>query len=103
TCPGAEVKVMLSPGPRPSGTAHAMPKHGFIPQARFQVLLAALGGFDGLMKRSTQNGAARPLPTFVTVTLIDTGSPAAKASLLGVSVRSRARAATAGCRELCST
>src|SRR5690349_13981112 len=70
-----------------------MPKHGVIPQTIFQVVLAAIGGLDGLIYRSTQNGAARALPLLVIVTSIVTGSPAAKASLLGIRRRLPVRSA----------
>src|SRR4051812_39922726 len=75
---------MLVFGSSPPGTLQAIPKHGCIPQSIFQVLLAAAGGCDGLMYRSTQNGSARVLPLFVIVTLIVTGSPAANVDLLGL-------------------
>lgn len=49
----------------------------------FQVVFGPVGGADGLMYRSAQTGADGALPLLVMVTLIWTGSPAAKLALAG--------------------
>src|SRR5215213_9666784 len=84
---------MLVPGSSPPGTLQAMPKQGVIPQRIFQVLLAAVGGGDGLMYRSTQNGSARALPLLVIVTSIVTGAPAASVRVLELRRKLPARSA----------
>src|SRR5262245_60700633 len=74
---------MLCPGASPPGTCQTIPKHGVRAQRAFQIWFAAVGGLEGLMYRSTQNGAADALPWFVTVTRTSTPAPAAKVVLLG--------------------